>query len=301
MSAHSIFYAEVEATVGPQGKIEVLGRAYWSPKLCNYVGWTVRVMVPRDEHEAIQVWHGSHFLASADRLLETGFVDVDGAKEVARRAAAMRRLVAENEPALTDPRPADRDRRRTASRRVDSVRSPQTLRQTEGTDSLLPLRSKGRLHTELQNGAKRPRSEHDTQLGSIAHAAAAGLSPHQEAGDCHPGARGTVREQEPRTSHQGDEAHPRIARRHCREGRPCPRVRAALASGSTVPLRDNRDDQYSWCSLGPANRFRWFICEDSDACLKAHRLRETPVQTPKKRGAARLLSAFLDLIFGRRA
>ncbi len=300
MSADSIFYAEVEATVGKTGKIEVLGRAYWSPKLCNCAGWTVRVMVPKDESDAIQVWRGSHFLASADLLIETGFVDADGAQEVARRAAAMRKLVAESGSALTDPHQADRDHHRTASRSVDGGGTPQLRLRTAETGSVAVRRTKDRLHTERQNPAKPLRSEPDMQPVSRGHGAAADLSRHQEAEDRHPAGRGTIPELGPRTSLQGDGVHPGIVRKHCREGRPCPRVRAALASGTKAPLRDHGDDQYSWCML-PETRWRWFICEDSEACFEAHRLRDATVQTPKKRGIARLLSALRDLIFGRRA
>ena len=300
MTDTQTFPTEKLATVGSGGKIEVLGRAYWSPKMCNYIGWTVRVMVPKDEHEAIQVWRGSHFLASADRILDPGFVAFEDAKALVELQAEIRRVILGGR-ALRDPHPADRDRRRTASRSVAGARTPQPHLRTERTGSPVPPHSTDQLHTGLQDPASPRRSELDMQPVSGEHGATADLSHHQEAEDRHLAGKETVPEREPRTSLQGGEAHPAIARRLCREGRPCPRVRAALASGSTVPLRDNRDDQYSWCSLGPANRFRWFICEDSDACLKAHRLRDTPVQTPKKRGAARLLSAFLDLIFGRRA
>ncbi|MEL7784095.1 hypothetical protein AAG607_13795 [Citromicrobium bathyomarinum] len=91
MSASETFPTEVLATVGPRGTVDVLGRAYWAQKLSIYSGRTVRVMVPKDEYDAIQVWLGTHFLASADRMLDAGFADVASARAVAQRRAELKR------------------------------------------------------------------------------------------------------------------------------------------------------------------------------------------------------------------
>jgi hypothetical protein len=100
MSATETFPTEVLATVGTRGTIEVQGRAYWAQKLSIYSGRTVRVMVPKDEYDAIQVWLGTHFLASADRMLDAGFADVASARAVAQRLAELKRGTLEDQQAL---------------------------------------------------------------------------------------------------------------------------------------------------------------------------------------------------------
>lgn len=78
----------------------------------------------------------------------------------------------------------------------------------------------------------------------------------------------------PHSLPQSGEALPRQSRRSCSEGPACLRVQAAISSGR--PLREPFEQNHpsTWCTLGSANQFRWFRCEDNEACLAAHRLNE---------------------------
>ncbi|MEL7753350.1 hypothetical protein VO57_015065 [Citromicrobium bathyomarinum] len=107
MSASQTFPTEVLATVGARGEIEVLGRAYWSRDLSRFAGWTVRVMVPKAEDDAIQVWRGTHFLASADRMVDVGFAAHGAMRQALAQSVEVSRRVRDERRSLVVRRRAE--------------------------------------------------------------------------------------------------------------------------------------------------------------------------------------------------
>lgn len=67
-------------------------------------------------------------------------------------------------------------------------------------------------------------------------------------------------------------AQPVQWRRSCIGAHPCLHVQEALASEKRGEPQQSDIDQLSWCTLGGANSWRWFECENRASCLAAHRL-----------------------------
>ena len=201
---------------------------------------------------------------------------------------------------VTPPRQADRDRRRTARSpegQQETDRQPQPPASPSTKDECLrrylprALRHRSAMLRPSEGGAA-PRSEgpsaslHPESYAEYSAIRRVALS------------RGRESDRDAGTS--VDRGRPFQAPTGCVQGPPCDLIAAILRSGRVSPELRRCIDQFSSCSL-PGSGLRSFECKNREACFAAHRLSHLLDETPKKRGIARLLSAFLDLIFGRRA